>query len=61
MLLKLFEKTAPGPSQPLRSNVEGQGQRPRGATLHPRLEAVAETSYPTSKVRSSCCALLEHP
>ena len=61
MLLKLFEKTAAGPSQPPCSNVEGQGQRPRGATLHPRSEAAAEKSYPMSKVRSICCALLEHP
>ena len=30
----------------------------RGATPHPRSGAVAERSYPTSKVRSSSCAFL---
>ena len=42
-------------------HAQAQGQRPRGATSHPRSEAVAEKSYPTSKVRSSGCALREQP
>ena len=37
----------------------GQGWRPGGATPHPRSEVAAGRSYPTSKVRSSSCALLE--
>ena len=32
MLLKLFQKTAPVPSQPPHSHVQRQGQQPRGAT-----------------------------
>ena len=37
----------------------GQGQQPGGATPCPRSEAAAGRSYPTSKIRSSGCALLE--
>ena len=33
--------------------------QPKGATSFPRMGAVAERSYPTSKVRSSSCTLLE--
>ena len=32
---------------------------PRGAIPHPRSGAAAERSYPTAKVRSGGCALLE--
>ena len=35
--------------------------RLRGATPCPRSGEVAERRYPTSKVRSGCCALLEQP
>ena len=34
---------------------------PRGATPRPRSGVTARSSYPTSKVRSSGCALLEQP
>ena len=60
-------------------NTQGQGQRLRGATSHPRSGGcagargprgaiplwrsgrVAVRRYPSSKVRISCCALLEQP
>ena len=34
---------------------------PRGATPHPRSEGVAMRRYPSSKERSSGCALLQEP
>ena len=36
-------------------------QRQKGDTPRPRLGAAARRNYPTSKVRSSGCALLEQP
>ena len=42
-------------------HIQGQGQQPRGVSPRPRSGVVAKRSYPTFKVRSSSCALLEKP